>query len=79
MYELRIGLALLDWNEHVDRLATSIRNPVCVNNPRRRAPKRVLTPKTNQFVKTLWDKFTSLWTQNNHINHPYQAVRNICL
>ena len=57
MYNLRISLAILDWNEHVDREATSTYKSSRVTNPRRRAPHRVLKPKTNGFTHALWREF----------------------
>lgn len=45
MYKLRISLAILGWNEHIDRQATSLKDAVCCTNPRRRSAKRVLTAK----------------------------------
>ena len=58
MYNLRIGLAILDWNENVDRPASSVKNVVCARNPRRRSAVRVLKPKTFDFVDVLWAKFS---------------------
>ena len=57
MYALRTSLAVMDWNEHVDRPFTSTSTPVRVVNPRRRAPKKVLVDKTFNFVRNLWDKY----------------------
>ena len=57
MYELRLHLAVLDWNEHVDREATSLRDYIKAKNPRAQTPSRVLKPKSFYFVGTLWRKF----------------------
>lgn len=59
-YKLRIGLAILDWNENVDRSATSVRDVVSVVNPRRQQPVRVLAQKTTNFKQEIWDR----WIQN---------------
>ena len=58
MYCIRIGLAICDWNENVDQTATSMRNPVRVQNPRRRTSVRVLKPKSYQFVTDIWNLFS---------------------
>ena len=50
MHELRTSLAVLDGNEHVDRPFTTLSTPVRAENPRRRAPSKVLTKKTFNFV-----------------------------
>ena len=57
MYKLRTGLAVLDWNEHVYRPVTSVTQQVRAQNPRRLAPKRILSQKTFNFVRVLWQRF----------------------
>ena len=57
MYNIRAALAILDWNEHVDRPTTSVSLQVRADHPRRRSPKRILAPKTFRFVKELWQRF----------------------
>ncbi|XP_078700628.1 uncharacterized protein LOC144927194 isoform X2 [Branchiostoma floridae x Branchiostoma belcheri] len=52
-YSLRMGLAVLDWNEHVDRPATSRYLRYTVTNPRRNEGQRVLTAKTYRFLRDL--------------------------
>ncbi|CAC5417909.1 unnamed protein product [Mytilus coruscus] len=54
-YEIRTGLGILDWNEHVDRPVSSEKVFRRVTLTRNRAPERVLKPKTYSFVLTLWD------------------------
>ncbi len=66
MYELRTGLAVLDWNEHVDRPVTSIQNhPIRAVNRRRQAKVRVLTKKTFSFVSDLWVLYQSYITHRD--------------
>ena len=57
MYALRLNLAILDWNEHVDREATSHQKYVRAKNPRSQAPTRVLSRKQFNFVDILWGQF----------------------
>ncbi|CAG2237593.1 unnamed protein product [Mytilus edulis] len=54
-YEIRTGLGILDWNEHVDRPVSSEKVFRRVTQTRNRTPERVLKPKTYSFVLTLWD------------------------
>lgn len=56
-YDLKIGLCVLDWNEHVDRPHTSVREVPRAQNPRRTTPVRIRKPKTFKFVDRLWDTF----------------------
>ena len=58
MYDIKLGIAILDWNEHVDRPATSVRNYIRHDRPRHQAGYRVLKPKTYSFVELLWTQFT---------------------
>ena len=48
-YELRMALAVLDWNEHVDRPATSEHQKDDPRNPRRQQPVKVLSKKKYCF------------------------------
>ncbi|XP_019633189.1 PREDICTED: uncharacterized protein LOC109476627 [Branchiostoma belcheri] len=52
-YGLRMGLAVLDWNEHVDREATSRYVRYSVANIRQVQGKRILTAKKYTFVREL--------------------------
>jgi hypothetical protein len=55
MYECRSNLAVLDWNEHVGRPASSIRLHLqSAARSRRTKGERILTAKRHQFVKDLW-------------------------
>ena len=57
-------MAILVWNENVDREFSSVED---VRNPRRQTGKKVLKPKTNNFVKLLWIKvMDSLYMLNNN-------------
>ena len=49
-------MAVLDWNENVDRDYTSISNYEDARRPRCRSGHENLVPKTNKFSKKLWDK-----------------------
>ena len=58
MYDIKLGIAILDWNEHVDRPATSVQYRVRPYQPRRQSGYRVLTPKLfYSFVDRIWDCF----------------------
>ena len=56
-YQLRIHLAILDWNEHVDRDATSEKYEEDPTRPRRKADTKVLCTKTYEFRNTIWQKW----------------------
>ena len=64
MYDIKLGIAILDWNEHVGRPATSVQVRIRHDQPRRRSGYRVLTAKTYSFVDRLWNCFVRLL--NNH-------------
>lgn len=63
MYDVRMGLAILDWNEHVDRPATSISHHMHAGNMNNRQGTRVLGKKTNRFVGEVWQTFVELLLQ----------------
>jgi hypothetical protein len=54
MYKCRSNLAILDWNEHVGRPASSVRHHMDAARARKAKGKRILTTKTFSFVKDLW-------------------------
>ena len=56
-YAMRINLAILDWNEHVDRPITSRRQLTEINTPRRQTGPAVHTSKTYNFWKSLWNSW----------------------
>ena len=68
MYQLRLHLAVIDWNEHVDREATSLHHYVRATNPRAQTPSRVLKPKTFCFVDTLWRQFQQVVAHGVPVN-----------
>lgn len=49
-------MAVLDWNENVDRKYTSISNFEDARRPRSRSGHKNLVPKTNKFAFALWDR-----------------------
>lgn len=56
-YRLRSNLSILDWNEHVDRPATSIsfgENATC---PRRNSGQKNLVKKNYSFRDNIWEKW----------------------
>lgn len=55
-YKRRSNMAILNWNENVDRDFSSVSLVEDVRNPRRQTGKKVLKPKTCNFVKLLWNK-----------------------
>ncbi|CAH3172680.1 unnamed protein product, partial [Porites lobata] len=58
-YEMRIQLAILDWNENVMREASSMQYYQTSRQPDRIAPHRVLTEKTFHFKEEIWATFFS--------------------
>ncbi|XP_019645928.1 PREDICTED: uncharacterized protein LOC109486531 [Branchiostoma belcheri] len=56
-YKMRMNLATLDWNEHVDRGATSYWEAEDAAAPRRQQPKANLVRKDYNFRKVLWENF----------------------
>jgi hypothetical protein len=67
MYTAKIHLAILDWNENVDRECTSLRQYRRAKNPRSQAPTRVLKPKTFTFVNRVWRTFQNLILNGNDV------------
>lgn len=68
MYELRSNLAVLDWNEHVDRPYTSICTTVRSKNPRRQIGKKVYRRKTYVFVENIWNLYIAVWSASKAIS-----------
>lgn len=64
-YKLRTLLAILDWNEHINRPSTSVKTLQDVAHPRRKVPHRVLVKKTNQFKNELWSKWMAKMYNSN--------------
>lgn len=72
--EMRIQLAILDWNENVLREASSLQFYQTSRQPDRIAPHRVLTEKTYKFKEEIWEKFFSA-LQISNIRHCLQRKR----
>lgn len=53
-YSMRINLAVLNWNEHVDRPFTSRRTLQQVHHNRRYLGKKAYKKKTYMFVNDIW-------------------------
>lgn len=62
-YKRRSHMAILDWNENVDRQYTSVSNYEDARRPRARSGHKNLVPKTNKFTFVLWDKVVSSFYQ----------------
>lgn len=65
MYELRSNLAVLDWNEHVDRPYSSICKTARAKNPRRQVGNKVYRRKTYTFVENIWTYYLAVWSAPN--------------
>jgi hypothetical protein len=63
MYLIRIGLAILDWNENIDRPTTSVRHYMQAGMDMDRQGKRVLKPKTFDFVVQVWNEYVQALNQ----------------
>jgi hypothetical protein len=63
VYQLRTNLAVLDWNEHVNRPTTSEKNVVDVRNPRRIANIKVRKTKSYNMWNEIWDKLADMYLQ----------------
>lgn len=60
-YRMRTELAILDWNEHIDRPYTSVKNVVDHRNPRRKVDMKVKKKKTYTFWNTLLNHFLDIF------------------
>ena len=58
-YRMRSQLAVLHWNENVDREYTSIWNPKDQRAPRRRSGKKVYKAVKYQYRKNIWDTYVA--------------------
>ena len=65
MFELRAALAVLDWNEHVDRPYTSIHRSISANRPRQHRGSKVYKKKTYSFVNDIWDLVVQVVSDGN--------------
>lgn len=77
MYGLRMGLAVLNWNEHVDRPASSLQMYMRAKNPNQQSCTRVLKPKTNRFVDDIWKEFYRLLSGKQDLAPYYPGDDNI--
>ena len=68
MYLIKIGLSILDWNENVDRPATSVRHYMEAGMDMNRQGKRVLTAKTFRFVAEIWEESLEVLNQDNVVD-----------
>eukprot|EP00731_Ephydatia_muelleri_P025810 Em0017g893a len=66
-FVIRMNLAVLDWNENVQRAATSHRVYLNARRPDRQAPSRVLRPKTFNFVEHIWEAYVHLNKQCTNV------------
>ncbi|XP_078360544.1 uncharacterized protein LOC144644837 [Oculina patagonica] len=57
VYNMRVYLACLDWNENVDRDVYTTKQYQSIKRPDRVAPFRVLKPKTYFFKDNIWATF----------------------
>ncbi|XP_019626067.1 PREDICTED: uncharacterized protein LOC109471225 [Branchiostoma belcheri] len=69
-YTTRMGLAILDWNENVDREATSVYSRQTVANPRQRAGSKNLKAKTYRFVQEIQKCFLDTVRSRNGLPEP---------
>jgi len=60
IYNMRVELAVLDWNENVHREASSLQMYQHARHPNRLAETRVLVVKTFKFRETIWKYFFNL-------------------
>lgn len=67
-YNLRLNLAILDWNEHVDRQATSEKQEEDSSKPRRQAYVKVLSKKTYNFRQSIWKQWMERMYKVNTTN-----------
>ena len=57
MYQIRIGLAILDWNNNVSRDVYSTKIYRSVRNPDQQTPSRSLKPKQLDWCTRLWKSY----------------------
>lgn len=61
VYILRTNLAVLDWNEHVNRQTTSLKNVQDAKNPRRQVQLKVLKRKSYNMWSEIWDQLVQVY------------------
>jgi hypothetical protein len=72
MYNLRSGLSVLDWNEHVDRPFTSVYRKHDARHPRRQSGKKQYKEKTFKFVGEIWKTLLSVCQENGETDMPQE-------
>jgi hypothetical protein len=60
MYNIKMGMAIVSWNEHVDRPFTSIYRRIHAVHPRRQCGKKAYKKKTYLFVEEIWDHLVAV-------------------
>ena len=63
VYQLRTNLAVLDWNEHVNRPTTSVKNVADVRNLRWIVNIKVRKNKSYNMWNQIWDKLADMYLQ----------------
>ncbi|CAG2244000.1 unnamed protein product [Mytilus edulis] len=61
VYILRTNLAVLDWNEHVNRQTTSLKTVQDAKNPRRQVKVKVLKRKSYNMWSEIWDQLVQIY------------------
>eukprot|EP00731_Ephydatia_muelleri_P002967 Em0001g2967a len=56
-FEMRINLAVMDWNENCQRMATSHHEYTDVRRPDHHSTYNVLVKKTYRFVQNIWSMY----------------------
>lgn len=56
-FNMRMHLAVLDWNENVNRAYTSTHRVADLRRPDRPTPMKVLVDKTYNFVDVFWEAY----------------------
>ncbi|CAC5406120.1 unnamed protein product [Mytilus coruscus] len=61
VYILRTSLAVLDWNEHVNRQTTSLKTVQDAKNPRRQVQVKILKRKSYNMWSEIWDQLVKIY------------------
>jgi hypothetical protein len=77
VYKLRIQLAVLDWNEHVDRPYTSRHTSIRPDHPRRHLGKKVYKKKTYKFVQDIWEMLKAVLQITNDADDGEQHAAQV--
>ena len=66
-YNMRSQLAVIHWNENVDREFTSVWKPRTSKAPRRQKGKKNYKAPKYRYRQSIWDKYiTSMFNQRRH-------------